>query len=96
MTVVFCLISATVVWGLMLLWAKRQIALAVEALDTEIRFWQRQAQVARADLTRLAREARLREESWRQGRDAMLAILRQLKECPSRGDSPSGSERDAA
>jgi hypothetical protein len=96
MTIMFCLITATVVWGLMLAWAKRQVSLTVEALDTEIRFWQTQTEIAKADLARLAREATLREEAWRQGRDAMLAILRQLRVSPLRGDSPLGPEQHAA
>ena len=95
MTLMFCLMSAAVVWGLMLAWAKRQVSLTVQALETEVRFWQRQAEVAKANLARLAREATLREEAWRQGRDAMLAVLRQLRSSPLRGDSPPGPERPA-
>lgn len=96
MTVMLCLIPAALAWLLTVLWTKHQLSLTVESLDAEIRFWRQQAEAASANVARLARDATVREESWRQGRDAMLAVLALLRARSADGESPPGQERDAA
>ena len=68
-------IAGVTIWDLMLAWTKRQISLIVADLEAEISFWQRKAELATGQVTQLARDAELREQAWRQGRDDVIAII---------------------
>jgi hypothetical protein len=74
-TFLLCLVCAVLVWGLMLRWAKRQIAATRDQAQLTIQYLKRQEVVATGQVARLVRESALWDEAWRRGRDDAIAII---------------------
>ncbi len=95
MTFLLCLVCAVFVWGLMLRWARREIDTARAEAEDQAWYWHGQAMAARRQLARMIRDATVREQAWRQGRDDVIAIVPLINTARSQ-DAPPPDEQEGA
>lgn len=75
MTVLLCIISAVVAWGITLARCSAAVARLREQKDQEIQYWQSEAAKARMDATQAVRDAATWAAGHRQGRDDTIRIM---------------------